>query len=143
MVPAEPATDEAQAPPVTTDPAPVRDDELSARLQARTEELFGTGAIDIIPGAPAPEAVWAPPAPVRKGLGGSALAFSIAALGGSFVVAWMFPVGILALVLGIIAVRRAEESTTFGRWAIGLSLLSLVYSAGWAAWVGFSLGWWG
>lgn len=124
---------------------PPVDDELSARLQARTEELFGTGAIDVIAPAvqPKPDLQWAPYEPLRRGIGGSALAFSLAALGGSFVVAWMFPLGILSLVLGVIAVRRPEESTSFGRWAIGLSILSLVYSAGWAWWVGTKLGWWG
>lgn len=124
--------------------APAHDDELSARLQARTEELFGTGAISIIPtDEPEPEVRWSPYVPVRKGIGGSALAFAIAALGGSFVVFWMFPLGILALVLGILAVRRPEESTRCGVWAIGLSVLSLIYSGIWGWWAGAQFGLWG
>lgn len=121
--------------------APERDDELSRRLQARTEELFGTGSIPVQQPSPV-DVQWAAPEPVRKGIGGSALAFALAALGGSFVVAWMFPLGLFALVLGIIAVRRPAESTRLGWWAVGLSLLSLVYSAGWAWWIGRSFGWW-
>ncbi len=127
-------------------PADDHDEELSRRLQARTEELFGTGAIPIqqtpTTGPTTADVRWAEPEPVRTGLGGSALAFAIAALGGSFVVAWMFPLGVFALILGIIAVRRPAESSRLGWWAIGLSLLSLVYSAGWAWWVGRGFGWW-
>ncbi len=89
-----------------------------------------------------PEVVWAPAALVRKGIGGSALSFSISALIGSCVVGWLFPLGIFALVLGIVAVRRPAESTALGRWAIGLSILSLIYSAGWIWWVGRQVGWW-
>lgn len=143
---ADPAPDPAPA-TEHADPATLeRDEELSRRLQARTEELFGTGAIPIqqtpVTGPTTAELRWAEPEPVRTGLGGSALAFAIAALGGSFVVAWMFPLGIFALVLGIIAVRRPAESSRLGWWAVGLSVLSLVYSAGWAWWLGRGLGWW-
>lgn len=92
--------------------------------------------------APQPEVLWAPAALVRKGIGGSALSFSISALIGSCVVGWLFPLGIFALILGIVAVRRPAESTSLGRWAIGLSILSLIYSAGWIWWVGRQVGWW-
>lgn len=91
---------------------------------------------------PQPEVAWAPAPLVRKGIGGSALSFSISALIGSCVVGWLFPLGIFALILGIVAVRRPAESTSLGRWAIGLSILSLIYSAGWIWWVGRQVGWW-
>lgn len=89
-----------------------------------------------------PQLEWAEPEPVRKGLGGSALSFGIAALCGSCFVGWLFPVAVLAIVIGVLAIRRPLESSRLGIWAIGLALLSLVYSAGWIWWTGVQLDWW-
>ncbi|WP_052460301.1 hypothetical protein [Microbacterium gorillae] len=139
-----------------TDPAisPAEDvDAYAERLQARTEELFGTGAIPIQRPATGPvrtppvarrtdEAAWTEPTLVRKGLGGSAFSFAVSALIGSFFMGWLAPVAVLSLVLGILAVRRPAESSRLGAWAIGLSILALVYSAGWIWWVGTQLVWW-
>ncbi|MFK4790849.1 hypothetical protein [Microbacterium sp. ZW T5_56] len=116
-------------------PAPADDPELRGAPPVSDEPVSQ-------PTPQQPEALWAPAALVRKGIGGSALSFSISALIGSCVVGWLFPLGIFALILGIVAVRRPAESTSLGRWAIGLSILSLVYSAGWIWWVGRQIGWW-
>lgn len=88
------------------------------------------------------EVRWAPREPVRRGLGGSALSFGIAALAGSFLVGWLAPLALIGIVIGIFAIRSPVESTRLGAWGIALSILSLIYSAGWIWFTGSRLGWW-
>lgn len=84
---------------------------------------------------------WGEPELVRKGFGGSAVSFGIAAVAGSFVVGWLFPLGFVAIVMGILSVRRESESTVLGGWGIALGILSLIYSAGWLWYLATRLGW--
>ncbi|WP_417562434.1 hypothetical protein [Microbacterium sp.] len=74
------------------------------------------------------------PHAARHGVGGWALAFAIAGLAVSFFVGWGIPLGIIALVIAIVALRRPAESRVIAGWALGLGILSVLYSAGWILW---------
>lgn len=73
----------------------------------------------------------ASPAPPRRGLAAWALVFALLGLVVSLFVGFGFPLGLVAIVAGLLALRRALESTALAWWAIGLGALSLVYSGGW------------
>lgn len=73
----------------------------------------------------------ASPAPPRRGLAAWALVFALLGLVVSLFVGFGFPLGLVAIVAGLLALRRALESTALAWWAIGLGVLSLVYSGGW------------
>ncbi|WP_460774500.1 hypothetical protein [Microbacterium sp. GXF7504] len=59
-----------------------------------------------------------------------ALLFAITALAVSLIVGWLFPLGVVAIVFAVIALRRKGQRR-MGAWALGLALLSLAYSAIW------------
>ncbi|MEV8273714.1 hypothetical protein [Microbacterium sp. NPDC077184] len=82
---------------------------------------------------PAVTAQWlmTSPAPPRRGLAAWALVFALLGLVVSLFVGFGFPLGLVAIVAGLLALRRALESTVVAWWAIGLGALSLVYSGGW------------
>lgn len=63
-----------------------------------------------------------------------ALVFGILGLIASFLVGWGFLIGFVGAGLAIAALRRPWESRELAVWALCLSLLSLVYSAGWLWW---------
>lgn len=86
---------------------------------------------------------WAPAAPLRKGYGGSAVSFALAGLATSFFVGWAFPLALIGIALGIVAVRKPEESSRLGAWGIALGVLATIYSAGWLWWAGTQLHWFG
>ncbi|MGX5772432.1 DUF4190 domain-containing protein [Microbacterium trichothecenolyticum] len=67
----------------------------------------------------------------HRGLAGWALAFAIVGLIVSMFVGWGFPIGLVAVVSAIIALRRPQESRAMAIWAIVLGTLSIIYSAGW------------
>ncbi len=67
----------------------------------------------------------------QRGLGAWALAFAIAGLAVSLFVGWGFPIGIVAVVSAILALRRPLESRAVGVWALSLGVVSILYSAGW------------
>ncbi|MFE5407226.1 DUF4190 domain-containing protein [Microbacterium sp. NPDC056569] len=67
----------------------------------------------------------------HRGLAGWALAFAIVGLVVSMFVGWGFPIGLVAVVSAIIALRRPLESRAVAVWAIVLGTLSILYSAGW------------
>lgn len=67
----------------------------------------------------------------HRGLAGWALAFAIVGLIVSMFVGWGFPIGLVAVVSAIIALRRPLESRAVAVWAIVLGALSILYSAGW------------
>lgn len=117
--------------------------ELRATGAAPPPAVRGIPAAEPTPGVPAPELRWAPPPPVRKGLGGSALTLSAAGLACSFVVGWAIPLSILGLVFGILAVRSPVEGVHLGRWSIVLGILGCLYSLGWLAWGAYQLGMFG
>lgn len=101
--------------------APIDVTSQSAPVEPGTEE------------EPAPTAQWLMPptdAP-HRGLAAWALAFSIAGLFVSLFVGWGFPIGLVGLITGILAVRRPLESRQIAVWAIAIGSLSILYSAGW------------
>jgi hypothetical protein len=81
-----------------------------------------------------PELAWAPPAPRRPpALAGWALAVAITGLIVSLVVGWGFPVGIIAIITAIAALRRPGRRRQAAGWALALGILSILYSALWIA----------
>lgn len=98
-----------------------------------------TAPIDVSPSAPPtlpvlqPDVRWLmpEPEPAHRGMAGWALGFSIVGLAVSLIVGWGFPIGLVAIVSAIIALRRPLESRAVAVWAIVLGTLSLVYSVGW------------
>jgi len=81
------------------------------------------------------EVRWAPaPAAPLPRSGPWALTFGILALIFSLLVGWGFLVGLVGAGLAVVALRRPWESRSLAVWALCLSLLSLVYSAGWLWW---------
>ncbi len=85
---------------------------------------------------PAPVAVWLmpEPAPPHRWLASWALAFSVSGLIVSLFVGWGFPIGMVGVVTGILAIRRPLESRATAIWAIVLGSVSILYSAGWLLW---------
>jgi hypothetical protein len=67
----------------------------------------------------------------HRGLAGWALAFAVVGLLVSLFVGWGFPIGLVAVVCAIIALRRPLENRAIAVWAIALGGLSILYSAGW------------
>ena len=92
---------------------------------AVVESAAGTREVRAVPAAPSPR-------PARRA--SRALTVAIVGLVLSLVVGWAFPVGVVAMVLAIRALRRPGESRGVAVWALCLSILSLVYSAGWLWW---------
>lgn len=84
---------------------------------------------------------WLPAPSIRKGYGGSAVSFALAGLATSFFVGWAFPLALIGVALGIVAVRKPEESSRLGVWGIALGILATIYSAGWLWWAGTQLHW--
>ena len=74
------------------------------------------------------------PAPAPTHLGSWALTFAVVGLAVSLLVGWGFLIGLVGVVLAILALRRPWESRPVAVWALCLSALSLVYSAGWLWW---------
>ncbi|MDQ1129242.1 hypothetical protein [Microbacterium sp. SORGH_AS_0888] len=93
---------------------------------------------------PAPWEPETPETPLRArestGVGGYALALAAIALAASLVVGWVFPLGVAALALATVAVRRRVQRVLAG-WAIALAAASLVYSAGWLLFAARQAGW--
>ncbi|WP_271180712.1 hypothetical protein [Microbacterium terrae] len=89
------------------------------------------------PGVEEPhELLWEPaPEPVlpHRGLAGWALLFAIIGLVVSFFVGWGFPIGVVAIVSALLALRRPLESRAMAVWALSLGVVSVLYSAGWLA----------
>lgn len=85
------------------------------------------------PGEPGTEPVvqWgASPSPPR-GFAAGALIFAVLGLVVALFVGWGFPLGIVAIVLAVVALRRPLESRGLAVWAIVLGAVSIVYSIGW------------
>ena len=93
--------------------------------------------------APAPTP-WAGAGPeatgLHRGLAGWALAFAIVGLAVSLFVGWGFPIGIVAVVSAILALRRPLESRSVAVWAIAIGTVSILYSAGWLLYAGWRAG---
>ena len=127
-------------------------DTVPAPVAASTVNESGPGAVDVLgldhpadanaaadavpdPAAPtSPELAWAPPAPRRPpALAGWALTVAITGLIVSLVVGWGFPVGIIAVITAIAALRRPGRRRQAAAWALALGVLSILYSALWIA----------
>lgn len=93
-----------------------------------------TAPVDIVQPVHA-EVEWAP-APVTppSRSAGWALVFAILGLLVSLLVGWGFLIGLVGMGLSIAALRRPWERRGVAAWALCLSVLSLVYSAGWLWW---------
>ncbi|MFI8632446.1 hypothetical protein ACIGEP_07635 [Microbacterium sp. NPDC077663] len=81
-----------------------------------------------------PDIRWIPPAPALPRSAGWSLLFGSLALVLACFVGWGFPVGLIGVVLAVLALRRPWEKRETALWGLGLSLGSLVYSAGWLWW---------
>jgi len=68
---------------------------------------------------------------IHKGLAGWALAFAIIGLMVSLFVGWGFPIGLVAVVSAVFALRRPLENRAVAVWAIVIGAVSILYSAGW------------
>ncbi|MBW9094198.1 hypothetical protein JNB62_10930 [Microbacterium jejuense] len=68
---------------------------------------------------------------IHKGLAGWALAFAIIGLVVSLFVGWGFPIGLVAVVSAVFALRRPLESRAVAVWALVIGAVSILYSAGW------------
>ncbi|MFI8593972.1 hypothetical protein ACIGCK_06020 [Microbacterium sp. NPDC078428] len=79
---------------------------------------------------------WDPPAPAkdRRRLAGWALVIAVVGLAASLFVGWGFPIGVVAVVVAAMALRRPEEGRQAAAWALALGILSIIYSAIWIVW---------
>jgi len=86
------------------------------------------------PDAPAWEPSVTGPVETRGSIAGWALALAVLALIISFFVGWMLPLGAVAIIAAIVALRRFGESRALAIWALILGALAVIYSAGWLVW---------
>lgn len=83
-----------------------------------------------------PDVRWIPPTPVLPRSAGWSLLFGALGLTLACFVGWGFPVGMIGTVLAVLALRRPWEKRETALWGLGLSVASLIYSAGWLWWAG-------
>lgn len=135
-VPDPPPAAAAVEPP-SPDVAPVEAESALPGGHRGGFERLPTAPIGITPTATAPDLDAAPrwasvePAAPWRGMSAWALGFAIAALFVAMFVGWGFPLGLVAIVTAIIALRRPLESRAVAVWALVLGAVSLLYSAGW------------
>lgn len=110
-------------------PDAVEPDGEEGRLATAQLEMaaFGDHVIPYVPPAPKPPPSLAP----------WALLLAIAALVSSFFWGWLLPLSAVAAIVATMSLRRTHDSRGVAVWALVLSLLSGVFSAGWLIW-GFS-----
>ena len=138
------ATDEVRAPGGGPRIAPPSDDVATAQTVALPGEHRGGFRRELTEPVPITATVrtdqdWIPETGPAVAVrlprsAGGALAFGILGVLVSLVVGWGFLLGLVGAVLAIIALRRPWESRQAAVWALCLSLVSLVYSAGWLWW---------
>ena len=123
--------------PPSPDVAPVEAESALPGMHRGGFERWPTAPVGVMPIPSAPDldapVQWAavePTAPPR-GMAAWALGFAIAALVVSLFVGWGFPIGLVAIVTAIIALRRPLESRAVAVWALVLGTVSVLYSAGW------------
>lgn len=123
--------------PPSPDVAPVEAESALPGMHRGGFERWPTAPVGVMPIPSAPDldapVQWAavePTAPTR-GMAAWALGFAIAALVVSLFVGWGFPIGLVAIVTAIIALRRPLESRAVAVWALVLGTVSVLYSAGW------------
>jgi hypothetical protein len=124
--------------PPSPDVAPVEAESTMPGAHRGGFERWPTAPIGVPPTVTAPDLdapllMWAPaePAAPSRGLAAWALGFGIAALIVAMFVGWGFPIGLVAIITAIVALRRPLESRMAAVWALVLGAVSLLYSAGW------------
>lgn len=137
--PAVPPRPAASVEAPSPDVAPVEAESAIPGRHRGGFERWPTAPVGITPVTTAPDldapVLWAPAEPTRpsRGVAAWALGFAILALIVSFFVGWGFPLGLVAIVTAIIALRRPLESRGVAVWALVLGAVSVLYSAGWLA----------
>ncbi|MDT0156424.1 hypothetical protein Q9R19_02175 [Microbacterium sp. ARD32] len=63
-----------------------------------------------------------------------ALLAAIVALATSMFVGWGIPVAVVAVIAGIMSLRRPIESRAMATWALVLGLCATLFSSGWLIW---------
>lgn len=135
--PAVPSRAAAAVEAPSPDVAPVEAESAIPGRHRGGFERWPTAPVGITPVTTAPDldapVLWAPAEPARppRGVAAWALGFAIVALIVSFFVGWGFPLGLVAIVTAIIALRRPLESRGVAVWALVLAVVSVLYSAGW------------
>lgn len=135
--PAVPPRPAASVEAPSPDVAPVEAESAIPGRHRGGFERWPTAPVGITPVTTAPDldapVLWAPAEPARpsRGVAAWALGFAIIALIVSFFVGWGFPLGLVAIVTAIIALRRPLESRGVAVWALVLGVVSVLYSAGW------------
>lgn len=114
--------------PVADTVLPRFDDDPERMPTAQLEmAAFGDHLIPYVPPTP-------PPPPPLAPWG---LALSILALLAALFTGWLLPLGVVAVVVSVLSLRRPLDSRRVAGWALALSVLSLAFSVGWLVW-GFS-----
>jgi hypothetical protein len=140
--PAPPASARPALPPTAIEPpsadvAPVAAESALPGAHRGGFERWPTAPVGVTPTVTAPDldapVLWAPVAaePPSRGMSAWALTFGVIALLVSMFVGWGFPLGLVAIVTAIIALRRPIESRAVAVWALVLGAVSVLYSAGW------------
>lgn len=125
--------------PATSDVSPVTGDGQLPGVHRGGFARLPTEPIGITlqsaPAEPGTEPVVQYPSPQAppRGFAAGALIFAILGLVVSLFVGWGFPLGMVAIALAIVALRRPFESRGLAVWAIMLGAVSIVYSIGWLA----------
>lgn len=131
-----PASAPAVEPP-SEDVAPVAAESALPGHHRGGFERWPTAPVGVTPTVSAPDldapVLWAPaePAAPARGMAAWALGFAITGLVVAMFVGWGFPLGLVAIVTAIVALRRPLESRQIAVWALVLGVVSLAYSAGW------------
>jgi len=135
--PAAPVLRPAAVEPPSPDVAPVEAESALPGMHRGGFERWPTAPVGVTPTVTAPDLdaplMWAPAEPSQpaRGMAAWALGFAIVALVVAMFVGWGFPIGLVAIITAIIALRRPLESRTAAVWALVLGAVSLLYSAGW------------
>lgn len=131
----------------------MNEEQKTPRVEASSEAVAAVAADSALPGEhrggfhrpmtePIPitesthvvDVQWAPVAAPLPRSAAWALTFAILGLIVSFLVGWGFLIGLVGAGLAVVALRRPWESRGTSVWALCLSLLSVLYSAGWLWW---------
>jgi hypothetical protein len=123
--------------PPSPDVAPVEAESALPGKHRGGFERWPTAPVGVAPIVTAPDldapVQWGPvkPEPPSRGMSAWALTFGVIALVVSMFVGWGFPLGLVAIVTAIIALRRPIESRGVAIWALALGVVSVLYSGGW------------
>lgn len=140
---AAPVAPAAPAPRIERPSADVAPVPAASRMPGAAREGYAQlPTAPVITNAPAPEdeaaGEWEPADVAVSAphgvVGPWALGLAIVAIVASLFVGWMLPLGLVAVIVAIVTLRRPGESRAIGVWALVLGALALIYSAGWLLW---------